>query len=179
MANPLTDAVNALCFLREPGEVLELCIIRPQKPTSTLWTGRANGKKATISGWFTDWEAAAKLAVQISEQVKAESIYTTLNPCKEALLARADHRLEAYIDRTADRDIAQIKNLLIDIDADPGGVSGVSSTDEEHQAALEMAQIIQADLSEEGWSEPMAGDSGNGAHVIYPLDLPNTPEKTL
>jgi hypothetical protein len=172
MNDHLHDSVNALCYLHDPGTVFEPCIIMPEKPISALWTGRANGKKGIVSGWFKDPEVAAKLAGQI----KAEGIYTTLNPCKEAIHARAENRLKASIDRTADKDIAKIANLLIDVDVDPGGVVGVSSTDKEHQAALEMAQIIMADLTKGGWPDPMPGDSGNGAHLLYPLDLPNTPE---
>jgi hypothetical protein len=168
----MSDIENCLAYLHDPQAVFELCIIRPKKPTSNLWTRRANGKKTTISGWFVDPETAAKFAGQI----EAEGIYTTLNPCKPAIHARAQNRLEAAIDRTADKDIDRIANLLIDVDADPGGVSGVSSTDADHRAALEMAEIIQADLSKGGWPEPMQGDSGNGAHLIYPVDLPNTPE---
>src|SRR5690606_17115462 len=28
-------------------------------------------------------------------------------------------------------------------------------------------------LKAEGWPEPLAGESGNGWHLLYPLDLPN------
>jgi hypothetical protein len=174
MSNTRTDAVNALAFLHDPGAVFEICIIRPKKPTSDFWTGRAKGKKATISGWFASPEVAAKLAMQVSEKIGADGIYTTLNPCKEAMLGRADHRLEAFIDRTADDHIASIKNLLVDID--PIRPAGISSTEAEHQAALDMVGVIQADLTKAGWPEPLVADSGNGAHRVFPLDLPNTPE---
>lgn len=51
------------------------------------------------------------------------------------------------MDRTADNHIDRIRNLLIDID--PVRPAGISSTDQEHEAALGMAQIIQADLTAE------------------------------
>ncbi|MCX5887981.1 MAG: DUF3987 domain-containing protein, partial [Deltaproteobacteria bacterium] len=68
----------------------------------------------------------------------------------------------------------QITNLLTDID--PIRPSGISSTDPEHEAALEMAQVIKADLAKEGWPAPLEGDSGNGGHLIHALDLPNDKE---
>ena len=31
-------------------------------------------------------------------------------------------------------------------------------------------------LKEQGWPEPVVGDSGNGAHLLYRVDLPNDRE---
>ena len=101
---------------------------------------------------------------------QATGVYLTLNPCQEALLARANERLVAGVGRTKDAEIPRIRNLLIDLD--PIRPEGISSTDAEHEAALEMAEIIRADLENEGWPEPLVGDSGNGGHLVYPLDLP-------
>ncbi len=167
---PTTQVIDTLKFLHPDGAVFEVCAIGLKTPTSKLWTGKAYGKKPLAAGWFKDPVMAAKLAVPI----EAEGIYCTLNPCQDALLARADHRLQAGVARTADQDIAGIKNLLVDIDA--RRPAGVSSTDAEHAAALEMAQVIRADLAKEGWSGPLVADSGNGGHLDYPLDLPNTQE---
>jgi hypothetical protein len=52
----------------------------------------------------------------------------------------------------------------------------VSSTDSEKQAALRRARGVRAHLGEQGWPEPVVGDSGNGAHLLYWVDLPNTRE---
>ena len=84
----------------------------------------------------------------LAPQVQANGVYVTLNPCQEALLARANERLVAGVGRTKDAEIQRIRNLLIDID--PTRPEGISSTDTEHDAALEMAQIIRADLEEAG-----------------------------
>lgn len=165
-ALPITQVIDTLNFLHPGGEVFELCVIGPKNPNSNLWEGRAGGKKPIVAGWF---RAHGKVAALVA-QVQATGIYVTLNPCQEALLARANERLKAQVDRTADHNITGIRNLLIDID--PIRPTGISSTDQEHEAALEMAQIIKADLAKEGWPEPLVGDSGNGAHLIYPLDLP-------
>ena len=163
----LEVVLDTLKFLHPDGWVFELCIISPLTNISTLWEGKTFGKKRIVAGWFNDPVMAANLAVQIN----AEGIYTTLNPCTDGLLARANQRLKANVDRTADNHIEQIKNLLIDID--PVRPGGISSTDQEHEAALQMAKCVKAYLTTEGWPEPLVGDSGNGAHLIYPLDLTN------
>ena len=171
MSDPnLGVALSTLKFLHPDGGVFELCIISPLSNVSSLWEGRPFGKKRLLGGWFRDTEKAANLAVQIG----AEGIYTTLNPCTDGLLARANQRLKANVDRTADSHIVRIKNLLIDID--PVRPAGISSTNEEHEDALRIAQCVKAHLTTEGWPEPLVGDSGNGAHLIYPLDLPNNEE---
>lgn len=170
MSEPLTDAINTLSYLHSPGSVFELCLIAPKSATSALWEGRAFGKKQIVAGWFRDQAKAAKLAVQ----AQSEGVYVTLNPCQEALLGRAHERLKANADRTGDEHIAGFRNLLIDLD--PRRPSGVSSSEAEHESALEMAKLIREDLGREGWPEPLVGDSGNGGHLVYALELATTEE---
>lgn len=42
-----------------------------------------------------------------------------------------------------------------------------------------MSTVVQRFLTERGWSEPIVADSGNGAHLLYPIDLPNDDESTM
>jgi hypothetical protein len=35
---------------------------------------------------------------------------------------------------------------------------------------------VRGYLRDQGWAEPVAGDSGNGYHLLYPVDLPNDAE---
>jgi hypothetical protein len=65
------------------------------------------------------------------------------------------------------------------IDTDPSRPTGISSTDDEHEAALAKAHTIRAYLSSRGWSEPIFADSGNGAHLLYAIDLSNDDEARL
>jgi hypothetical protein len=71
---------------------------------------------------------------------------------------------------TADVDILRRRWFPVDIDAKRP--SGVSSTDAEHEAALAKAGQVATFLSGEGWPCPVMGDSGNGAHLLYRVDLP-------
>jgi hypothetical protein len=104
-----------------------------------------------------------------------EGIYVSMNPCNRALLGRADNRLIANVTRTTDADSPILRHQLIDID--PLRPSGTSSTDDDHLMALKYTEVIRQRLAEEGWPEPLLGDSGNGGHLILALpDLPNTTE---
>jgi hypothetical protein len=162
-----------LAFLHPDAAVWELCIIGPKPPTSPWWEGFAGGKKPIVAGWFRVHDKVADLA----ERVWATGVYITLNPANEALLSRANERLKAGVSRTKDEEIQHILNLLFDLD--PIRPEGISSTDAEHEAALEMARIIIDDLKEEGWPNPLFADSGNGAHLTYPVDLPNCEDSKI
>jgi hypothetical protein len=59
------------------------------------------------------------------------------------------------------------------LDFDPVRPAGVSSTDEEHAAALARAQECKDWLASEGFPQPLLADSGNGGHLVNGLDLPN------
>lgn len=161
---------QTLSFLHYNDSVFELCLFGPKNSKSPLWEGYAGGKKAVVAGWFRDHDKAVELAVKI----EAVGIHITLNPCSEALLARANERLIAGVNRTKDIEIKYIRNLLIDID--PIRPEGISSTDAEHRAALEMVNSIRSFLDNQGWPEPLVGDSGNGGHLVYPVDLPQNDE---
>src|SRR5690606_37816590 len=75
----------------------------------------------------------------------------------------------------SDADI--IRRRWFPVDIDPVRPSGVSSNEEEHQAALARAVEISEFLGrEQGWPAPVMADSGNGAHLLYRIDLPNDNE---
>jgi putative DNA primase/helicase len=174
-ADPAAHLGATLRWLHPGGdEVFELRLINPAAAASPHWQGRVYGGaggKAIVAGWFRD-QARAVAAVR---EIKAEGIYITLNPCQEALLARVHERLQAGAKpTTADKDIAARRNLLVDFD--PVRPTGISSTDNEHEVAILFAQQVAAELAADGWPAPLVGDSGNGAHLIYAIELDNTPE---
>lgn len=181
-ADPAAHVAATLSWLH-PGkdEVFELCLISPLEGSSQKlrpvaqsphWEGRAFGKKRIVAGWFRDKAKATALVAQ----VKAEGIYLTLNSCQKSLLGRANERLKANADRSNDKDMAAFRNLLIDLD--PQRPAGVSSSDSEHEFAALFAQQLKVNLAAAGWPAPLVGDSGNGAHLIYAVELDNSPENT-
>jgi hypothetical protein len=97
---------------------------------------------------------------------------------KPDLLSKAANRIvQRAKHTTADADIECRRWFPIDFD--PVRPAAISSTDEEHQAAHIMAKEVQQFLTERGWCEPFVTDSGNGAHLLYAIDLPNDDESTM
>jgi hypothetical protein len=128
------------------------------------------GRAGTVSGYFDNPEQAASAAISWSG--KAPGVYFVPNVVNPALLARAQNRLRERVEQTTtDTDITRRRWLLIDFD--PARPAGISSTDAEHQSALDRAVRCRDWLSSDGWPSPILADSGNGAHLCYPIDLPN------
>ena len=120
----MTTCAESLGLLIEPGSVAELRI-----PNA--------GPKHTISGYFNDIAKMAATAERLSGRVPG--VYFTLNPVVPALLARANNRvIENARSTTADGEIVKRRWLPIDFDA--LRPSGISSTEAEHDAALDMAR---------------------------------------
>jgi hypothetical protein len=131
--------------------------------------GALKNKSAVCSGYFDNTDRAA---AAIMRYPQAKGVYITLNPVKGALLARASNRIEEWAKHaTADEHITRRRWLLIDCDA--VRISGISSNEAELHAANERAEQVRDWLSERGWCAPVEGMSGNGAHLLYRIDLPN------
>jgi hypothetical protein len=132
----------------------------------------------THSGYYNDREKLVSDVAEVSG--KAEGVYITLNPVKKELLARAANRLKALVrqnDRaTHDDEIMCRRWFLVDID--PRRPARISATDGQHDAALLKAYDVSDTLRLRGRPEPLFVDSGNGAHLLYRVDLPNNKEST-
>jgi hypothetical protein len=159
----LRDAVSLLI---SPGKVTEV---------------RALTDQFTHSGYFSDPDALVRAVEPLDTDTSVLGIYVTLNEVNPALLARRANRIKMRLSRkdatTGDMDILRRRWLPIDID--PKRPSGVSSTDEEHDLALAKAAEIAAWLASLGFPEPITGDSGNGAHLLYRIDLANDEPATV
>ncbi|MFW5638057.1 MAG: hypothetical protein ACOCG4_02195, partial [Methanoculleus sp.] len=136
---------------------------------------RALADGATHSGYFDDFGRLAQAVEALDADPAVAGIYVTLNVANPDLLARRANRIKMRLSRkdatTADADIVRRRWLPIDID--PVRPSGVSSTDAEHEAAIGAAGRIAGYLAEQGFPEPIKADSGNGAHLLYRVDLAN------
>jgi hypothetical protein len=127
-------------------------------------------RNGVVSGYFNALQPFVQAASQWSG--KAPAVYATLNPCNPALLARAANRLKDRVkSTTSDSDI--VHRYWFPLDFDPVRPADISSTDAEHDAALQRAADCTAWLSSRGWPAPVAADSGNGGHRLYAINLPN------
>ncbi len=127
-------------------------------------------RPTTYCGFFNNHNSVIERLATLSAY---GGVYVTLNPVNPALLSRASNRLKRTDrgDCASDRDIPHRSRLLIDLDA--VRPSGISSTDEEHEAALVKGREIITYLESRGWPAPAFVDSGNGAHLVYVIDLPS------
>jgi hypothetical protein len=156
-----------LSLIAAPDQVFELRLLKVQRGEDRA--------PVTMSGFFNDWDGLAENAAKYS--AAAQGAYITLNPVNPDLLARAANRVRVAgrDDRlTSDADITS--RCWLPVDIDPVRPSGISSTDEEHGWAIERAKQIEDALRDEGWPDPIVGDSGNGAHILYRVDLPSDDE---
>ncbi len=100
----------------------------------------------------------ARDAVRFSKGAKG--VYWTMNPLPAEWCGSP----------ASDTDIVRRRWLLID--CDPSRKGTVSSTAAEKEAARAKMVAVDVFLAERGWPAPIIGDSGNGFHLLYRIDLP-------
>lgn len=134
-------------------------------------------KQGTVSGYYSDRAAFVRDACAVDG--KGPGVYVTLNRVAPIVLARAVNRLRPYAQATTS-DTEIDRRLWVLFDCDPVRPAGISASDAEHAAAMEMANKIAVWLVTLGVPSNaiVIADSGNGAHVLLRVDLPNDP-KTL
>ncbi|WP_245926540.1 hypothetical protein [Methanospirillum lacunae] len=159
-----SHSVRSACnLLFSPGQTVEVRFI---------------GKRGAASGFFDNYDRLESAVTLLENRGEYAGAYVTLNPVNPDLLARRANRIETRLGRdeksAGDSDIISRRWLPIDID--PVRPSGVSSSREEHEAAEAMAFRIRDHLTGMGWPDPVIADSGNGAHLLYRIDLPNDEE---
>lgn len=173
MSNDLTQSTveqsqespifRALKLIHDPGEVFEIRV---------LGIPAGKYKPRVAAGWFNDPRAALKALPKYMVQ-KPSGIYMTLNPVNSALLARTNNLMsDQCAESTSDKDVLRRRWMLIDLD--PERPTGISSSDEELEAARAIAKQCKEWLqSEFGWPEPIEAMSGNGMHLVYRIEMPN------
>lgn len=135
------------------------------------------GRKRTDAGYFDaeHWTELAEHAERLS--TSGAAVYVTLNPVDPQLLSRYSNRIEAFATSTStDKQATRRRWLLIDLDA--VRPSGTSATDVQLAAAKDKARAVYKHLAGIGWPAPVVGESGNGYHLLYAIDLPNNDDAT-
>ena len=155
-----TTVADALALLHEPGEVFEVRIF---------------GVKGagTVSGYFNDPALAA--AAIAGYDGDAEGIYHTINPVDPALLERAPNRLREKVGKggcTEDKNIICRRWLPVDVDFKRSPAKS-NANEDELKAAMALGKQIRVHLETElEWPASVKVASGNGAHLLYRIDLP-------
>lgn len=147
---------KALDVIHEPGTVFEIRIPKT--------------RAGTMSAYFTDTTIAAALAAK--ENGKHQAIYTTVNPVNPPLVARSENQFAiGNPTTTTDAEIEKRRWFLLDFD--PVRPAGISSSDNELEAAKDRAISVRDWLTTLDWPLPVEGMSGNGYHLMYRVDEPN------
>jgi len=153
----IEDIRHALSILFAPDKVVEL---------------RALSKSGlTRSGYFKSQENLARTAEELDKSGDFKGIYVVLNEINPDAYGQNPERIATNPKTTRDADIT--RRIWLPVDLDSIRESGTSSTDEEHELAISRAKEIQECMRDMGWPEPILGDSGNGAHLLWKIDLPN------
>jgi hypothetical protein len=152
-----------LGVLIAPGQVTELRALKV----------RRRGERPHTEAGFFDADHLTEMAkAALAVPAVASGVYFALNPLKPEILAGRANRMDwaEEGELAKDCDVTGRRWLLIDVD--PVRDSRISSTDAEKAAALEVVTALKEDLSAQGWPVPIMGDSGNGYHLLYRLELP-------
>ncbi len=158
MTSPLrdkqeSDIVTWLGLFMQPGQVTELRALH------------VGGQKAVSE--FFDREHLPDLARRAVdyEQQGAMGVYFTPNPLRSELIRSAHYFAH-------DEDVVVRRWLLIDIDTTRPS-SKEPATEEEKNRAWEVLCHCQELLLSAGLESPIIGDSGNGWHLNYEIEIPN------
>ncbi len=120
------------------------------------------------SGLFDDLDLMAEQAATLDKS-GAAGIYFTPNPILPSFTRPVRNRVARCSSMVCDADILRRRWLLLDFD--PVRDAQCPSTDEEHDAAIARARSCRGVLKKLGWPEPILADSGNGAHLLYRVDI--------
>src|SRR5665213_609978 len=143
-----SEILRSLSAICEPGQVIEI---------------RSKHGESTESFISSDHAKLAKEAVE-QEAANTTAVWFTFNPLHSIRFGSA-----------TDKHVRRRRWLLIDVDSiRPQGVEpDTNATDAEHEAAHERARGIRDALTHTNWPAPIYADSGNGAHLLYRIDLTN------
>jgi P4 family phage/plasmid primase-like protien len=127
-------------------------------------------------GYFTDWDAALRAVENEPSQYRAA--YFSLNPIKfRDSISLNPASLNPASRAASAEDIERRVWLLIDLDP-VRPEKNMNATEAEKQTARDQAERVRDWLCSQGWPEPTLGDSGNGWHLLYIIELPNEAAST-
>lgn len=154
--NTTEEIRKGIKALYRAGDVVE---VRAFDPTGIRRVGR----------YAVGWDLARAIE---REDTLGRDVYYVLNPSGLSPLPIA-----AGQSGTKETDVPRRRHFLLDFD--PIRKEKIAS-EAQHQAALAQACAAQQFMTAEGWSGSILASSGNGVHILTPVDLPNDePSKEL
>lgn len=144
-----------------------------------LWkSGYCPKKSDRIYAGYFDYGSSDKVPALLEPILRRRkhNAYVTMNKIHPGLLARYYCRFEEAPDRTTtDSEVLGYRWLLVD--SDPARPSGINATNEEFELAVSRAEMVKRYCIDTlGLPEPVECESGNGYHLLFPIDWPATKE---
>ena len=135
---------------------------------------KVKGRKEILSAYFNDCEHALATLQPISGE--GVNIFSPINRILESCGNRNQwgQFIVAAEESTSDKDIEERKWLLIDFD--PTRPTGTNSSAREQEYAWSLVMKVGIYLRDQGFRQPVIVMSGNGYHLYYRVDAPNTEE---
>lgn len=147
------------------------------KPDGQLFECRMLEGTKIYSGYFTDADTLVNALSR--ENLRDRNVYITLNEIDEGCYGRKQHDCFVQIRNkeptTGDKDIVGYNWLMVDLD--PERPSGTSSSEAEMAEAKTLGNKVYLGLRNMGFENPLTAYSGNGVHLLYKIQLANTPER--
>lgn len=145
-------------------------------PDGGLFEVRIVRGKQTVCGYFKNVD---NLISQLRKQdLKDTNVYIVANSINDACYSRKQREIFLHGDvaGTSDNDVIGREWLMVDID--PIRPAKTSSTKEEIEHAWEKSKKIARFLRESGFEKPIMAFSGNGAHILYKVQMKCNKENT-
>lgn len=142
------------------------------KLTEVRLLAKKGGRQKNYSGYFKSIDSLLAALAPFADS--DYGIYYTLNAINEACYGRIQR--ERFVENpttTSDQDVMGRDLVLIDLD--PKRPSDTNASDEEVKYAWEVAQRIRDFLRDSGFCFPVMAMSGNGVHLLYRVQMANTP----
>ena len=142
------------------------------KLTEVRLLAKKGGRQKNYSGYFKSADSLLSALAPFADS--DYGIYYTLNAINEACYGRIQR--ERFVENpttTSDQDVMGRDLVLIDLD--PKRPSDTNASDEEVKYAWEVAQRIRDFLRDSGFYSPVMAMSGNGVHLLYRVQMANTP----
>lgn len=143
----------------------------PQCPSAI-----GSSRVSTVSGTFSDAKSAEAAILALDTRCGPPGIYLTCNPIRSSI---ATNKLATAGSGQATKDDGILKRNWLLIDIDPKRATKTSSTNDEMEIAWIAGDKIDMDLTQAGWPVPLRAMSGNGAYLLYRIELPNDEESSI
>lgn len=169
MSTPPTQFVSLPKPVPDINEIQKAC-------KSIIGTGRGriveiramNTPERTWSGYYSD-SSFVQHVYDLSAKETTPNVYWTIQNISRGLVNAGNALIPGVSNTTKDSLIDRY--VYLPIDCDPKRPAGTSSTETEKAYARDVAEGVRDFLSIERGMESILADSGNGYHVLLPIDL--------